>query len=375
LKRLYFVAGESSGDMHGAALIRALRAATSEVHCEGLGGRGMQAAGMDLHHDLAGDGIMGFTEVVKHFLPIRRLFLEVVERLRQNPPDALVLIDYPGFNIRLAKAAQRLGIPVIYYISPQIWAWKKKRLYTLARYVSLMLVIFPFEESLYTKVGLPCRYVGHPLIEEIAERGEGEAGDGGEGGMVIGLLPGSRAQEIERLLGPMLETARGIRAQYPEARFMTPVVNERRAALVRSLAGEFPLEVRVEGMHEVLLAARFCLVASGTATLETALYGVPFAIVYRVSPVTFWLAKRIVDIEHIGIVNILAGRRVVPEFIQHDAHAAQLLPVALELITDTPAREQMQNDLRAVREMLGAGGASACAAHEILTFIQEPTCG
>ncbi|MBI2433950.1 MAG: lipid-A-disaccharide synthase, partial [Candidatus Hydrogenedentes bacterium] len=321
MKRLFFVAGESSGDMHGAGLIRALRSQEPELICEGLGGHLMEAEGMALRHDLASDAIMGFTEVVKHLLPIRRLLLDTVEHLRQTRPAALVLIDYPGFNIRLAKRAHALGIPVLYYISPQVWAWKKGRIHTLARCVSKMLVIFPFEEVLYRKVGLDCRFVGHPLLDHVAAHQRTRDGDGP---MIIGLFPGSRAQEIERLLGPMLATARSILERYPEARFATPVVNERRADLVRALAGNFPLDIRVGGMYDVLNAARFCLVASGTATLETALFGVPLVIVYRVTPLTFWLARWLVDIEHIGIVNILAGRRIIPEFIQHDAVAEKI---------------------------------------------------
>ncbi len=366
MKRIYFVAGEESGDIHGANLIRALQAAREGVACEGLGGQRMADVGMDLHYDLAGEAIMGFTEVVRNFPRIRRLFLDTVAHLEATRPDALVLIDYPGFNIRLAKRAHALGIPVIFYISPQVWAWKKKRIHTLAKYVDKMLVIFPFEKPLYDKVGLDCAYVGHPLLDHIqAYERAAEPGDD----LVIGLLPGSREQEIKRLLEPMIAVARGIRAQHPDARFVTPVVNATRAEQARALIGDFPLEIQVGGMYDILAQARCCLVASGTATLETALFGVPMIILYKVTTVTYWLARLLVDIRHIGIVNILAGREVVPEFIQGAIQPDQILPRALALITPSPERDAMLADLDSVRAQLGAGGASACAAQEILTLI------
>ena len=434
--RLFFVAGESSGDLHGAHLIHALKKLAPTLECEGLGGRQMADAGMVLRHDLASEAIMGFTEVVKHFLPIRRLFLDTVKHLRESMPDAVILIDYPGFNIRLAKEVHQLGIPVIYYVSPQVWAWKKKRLHTLAKYVSLMLVIFPFEESLYTNVGLKCVFVGHPLLDYIPA-GDIRSANLPIGSFSIGLLPGSRAQEIERLLPPMLKIAHGIQTQHPQAQFVVPCVNEARATQIKAIiegegacpilspplkgdlggcfletttsthaedqppclhplsAGEgsrsengssssaaqsasstesavsspLTIEITLNNTYDLLRDARFCLVASGTATLETALHGVPFVILYKVSPVTYQLARLVVDIEFIGIVNILAGRGVVPEYIQHAADPGAILPQALDLIADTPARAQMIADLAAIRGLLGSGGASDRAAATILEFL------
>lgn len=368
MTRIFFSAGESSGDIHGANLIRALRQAEPTIECEGLGGRLMAEAGMALRYDLAGRAIMGFTEVVKSLRTIRRLFHETVDRLREQPPDLLVLIDYPGFNIELAKRAKALGIPVVYYISPQVWAWKKGRIHTIARLVEEMLVILPFEEELYAQAGVPCAYVGHPLLDHLAS--VRLAGDYAEG-LVIGLLPGSREQEIRRLLEPMVAVARRIREAYPEARFVTPCVDAEREAQVRRLAGDFPLETVVGKAYELLGGARFCMVASGTATLETALYGVPLIILYRISPLSYRIAKRLVHIEHIGLVNILAGKGIVPEFIQDDIRPERILPVALDLIADTPARAQMQRDLADVRARLGGEGASARAAAEILGVLER----
>lgn len=370
MKRIFFVAGESSGDMHGANLIRALHRQDPGLKCEGLGGEGMAEAGMALRHDLAGQAIMGFTEVIKHFRSIRRLFLDTVAYLRETRPDCLVLIDYPGFNIRLAKRAHELGIPVVYYISPQIWAWKKKRLHTLKACVGKMLVILPFEEALYRNAGMDGVYVGHPLLDHI--EGYTPRTPAPEE-MVVGLLPGSREQEIARLVTPMVDVARGIREQYPRARFMTACVNEKRAAQIRALAGDFPLDIQVGGMYEILSHARFCMVASGTATLELALFSMPMVILYRVSALSYLLARLLVNIQHIGLVNILAQRTVVPEYIQHEATAERILPKALELIGDTPAREEMLAGLEEVRRILGGGGASDRAASEILDFLKEHT--
>ena len=415
MKRIYLVAGEESGDIHGANLIRALQDQSPGVHCEGLGGQRMAEAGMMLHYDLAGDAIMGFTEVVRKFPGIRRLFLGTLKHITQTRPDALVLIDYPGFNIRLAKRVSTLGIPVIFYISPQVWAWKKKRIHTLAKFVNKILVIFPFEKALYETVGLDCAYVGHPLLDHIGEykriesRGNHNQGESAssfprtwesrtrqdtsldprvrgdndalprpchvdaqhasDNTPIIGLLPGSREQEIKRLLAPMLEVAQGIRETHPNARFITPVVNEARGAQAKEIAGNFPLNIQVGGMYELLANARFCMVASGTATLETALFGVPMLIMYKVTPVTYWIAKFFVDIQHIGIVNILAGREIVPEYIQGDIQPAKILPKALSLINPGTERTQMLSDLQEVHAMLGDGGASDNAAREILTTI------
>lgn len=366
--RIFFSAGESSGDIHGANLIRALVAEDAALECEGLGGRHMAAAGMELRYDLAGRAIMGFTEIVKSFAFIRKLFHETVDHLSRTKPDALVVIDYPGFNLRLAKRAKAMGIPVVYYISPQVWAWKKGRIHTIAQCVEKMLVILPFEEKLYADAAVDCAYVGHPLLDHLATVTiEGKFSEG----LVIGLLPGSREQEIRRILGVMIDVARGIRDAYPEARFVTPCVDEAREAQVRVMAGDFPLETLVGQTYELLDGARFCLVASGTATLETALFGVPMAVLYKVSTPTYWLARLLVDVDAIAMVNILAGRKIVPEFVQNGARRDTILKTALELIDDTPERETMLDDLSHIRDTLGGSGASKSAAHAVLDVIKR----
>lgn len=366
MSHLYFVAGESSGDLHGANLLRALHKLDPELTSEGLGGQQMAAAGMSLRYDLADHAIMGFVEVVKSFPMIRRVFTDTVLRLDTVRPDALVLIDYPGFNLRLAAKAKKMGIPVIYYISPQVWAWKRGRIRTIARTVDKMLSILPFEEQLFRSAGVDCTYVGHPLLDEIAAT---PITGMFKGKCVVGLLPGSRQQEIGRLMPVMAEVARGILRVHPDAQFVTPCVNVDRERQVRRLAGDLPLETTIGKSYEVLSAARFCLVASGTATLETALFGVPMAILYKMSPVSFSIAKRLVHVDHIGLVNILAGGRIVPEFVQDDATAEKILPVALELIDDTGRRKRMRSDIALLRGEMGKAGASDRAARAILDVL------
>jgi len=370
--RIFFSAGESSGDIHGANLIRALQDVEPDLASEGLGGQRMACAGMAVRHDLASKGLMGFTEVVKSFPMIRRVFRATVAHLARTRPDCLVVIDYPGFNIRLAQAARALGIPVVYYISPQVWAWRKERIYTIASIVQKILVILPFEEDLYKELDVDCTYVGHPLLDHIASMPPSERYTKG---LVIGLFPGSREQEVRRLTAPMIEVASGIRKAYAEARFVAPCVNEKHAVQIRNLAGRFPLETAVGSTYDLLFGARFCLVASGTATLEAALFGVPMVILYRISALSHWIAKRIVHVDHIGLVNILAGRRIVPEFVQNDVRAENILPATLSLVDDTPARAKMIADLAAVREGLGGPGASARAANEILAVVARRSHG
>ncbi len=363
MTRVFFSAGDPSGDIHGGSLIRAMREVDPSVECAGLGGQQMAAAGLRLDFDLAGNAIMGFVEVVKHFRSIRKLFHETVARIERERPASLVVIDYPGFNVQLAKRANQLGIPVVWYISPQVWAWKKGRVRTIARVVRKMLVILPFEQEIYRKAGVDCTYVGHPLVDHIAAA---PVTGSFVGGSVIALMPGSREQEIGRHLGVMLEVARGIREQYSDARFVVPCVNASREAQVRALATSFPIETAIGQTCEILHAARFCLVASGTATVETTLFGVPMIILYKVAPLTYALARLLVHVDHIGMVNILAGRRIVPEFIQSQVTASNILPEALALIEDGPRRTQMIDDLARVRDRIGGPGASRRAAAAVL---------
>ncbi len=363
MTRIFFSAGETSGDLHGANLIKALRELEPAIECEGLGGKRMADAGMSLRCDLAEKGIMGFSEVVKSLAFIRRLMSDTVERLREFRPDCLVVIDYPGFNMRLAKTAKNMGIPVVYYISPQIWAWKTKRIHTIASIAKKVLVILPFEEKLYKDIGVDCTYVGHPLLDHLDSL---EPSDRFKDEFAVALLPGSREQEIRKLLPPMLDVAKGIRDKYPGAKLAIPCVDKMRQTQVESLARDFPLETTVGPIYDIVGNAKLALVASGTATLETALLGVPLIVLYKTSALTYWIARYLIKIKHISLVNILAEKEIVPEFIQNDASADKILPVALQLLGDEEVQAKMKKSLGDVRQILGSYGASKRAAVEIL---------
>jgi lipid-A-disaccharide synthase len=366
VKTIFLIAGESSGDIHGANLIRSIKKKNPEVHCFGLGGQAMAAAGMELIHDLASDAIMGFVEVLRRVRPLRRLFLDTVALVKERRPDVIVLIDYPGFNIRFAEAVKELGIPVVYYICPQVWAWKKKRLDTIARLVRKALVIFPFETDLYRDKGVYCRYVGHPLLDELKDSLHSfpERKD-----CVIGMLPGSRSQEIRRIAPVMAQICGDILAVRPEARFLAPCTNEARAAEVRAAFSGLPVEIVVRPAREVFLQSHCCLVASGTATLEAALFETPLVILYRVNRLSYWLARLLIRIRFIGIVNILVGSEIVPEFIQYEATSQKITPVLLELLEDSPLRSQMLANFCMLKRHLGGDGASDRAADEILALL------
>lgn len=372
MSRIFFSAGESSGDMHGANLIRALRELDPNIECAGYGGQRMAAAGMELKQDLASQAIMGFAEVVKHLTFFRELYRRTVTEFEYQAPDCLVVIDYPGFNMQIMKRAALLGIPVVWYISPQVWAWKKGRIYVIAKNARKVLVILPFEEEIYKHFGVDCTYIGHPLLDQIEST---EINGTFEGNTVIVLMPGSRAQEIARHMGTMIDVARGIREKYPEARFVTPCVGEEREAQVKELAGGFPLETTIGNTYELLGSARFCLVGSGTATVETTLFNVPMIVMYKTSPLTYFLARMLVKVPHIGMVNLLAAKRIVPEFIQGDATAQRILPEALELIADGPRRDRMLAELKAVRDKLGGPGASKRAAEQVLAVMRAEARG
>jgi len=367
VKRLFFIAGEPSGDMHAARLIAAIRDRRPGWHVSGYGGERMRDAGMELRFDLASMAVMGIVEVARHLGTIRHLFNDLRDTLDRERPDALVLVDYPGFNLRAAAMARDRNIPVIYYISPQVWAWKKRRIHTIARIVDRMLVILPFERELYQKVGVPCDYVGHPLLDDpfLADPPSMEGRP-----PVLAVLPGSREQEIRRIGPAMMETARRYLERHPETRLVSAAVDDARARQIRDMAPDLPLEVMVNGMREVLAQARGALVASGTATLQTALAGVPMLVVYRMHPVTFLLAACVVRVPHISLVNLLAGREIVPEILQDRARPDVLLPALESIMATGDRRDRMARDLRELRERLGGPGASERAAEILIRTVE-----
>lgn len=371
-RTVLLVAGEASGDMHGAALVEELRHRDPGLRIVGVGGDRLREAGMEILVDSARLATMGFTEVFGSLGRILGIFRQLVRFLREERPALLVLIDYPEFNLLLAKRARRLGVPVFYYVSPQVWAWRRGRVRKIARRVDRLAVVFPFEEALYNTGGRQlARFVGHPLLDEVQvtrEPAETRALYGLSADRpLLALLPGSRRKEIRLLLPAALAAAKILVAegwQVALARAHTLTEQDLREALDGRDPG---VPVVVDDTYNLVHAADAALVASGTATLETALLGRPMVIMYRMSRFTFALARRLVRVDHIGMPNLILGRRVFPELVQ-DAVTPEALVAAVREIH--ARREELAGELRELRQRLGEPGAAGRAAETALEVMR-----
>lgn len=366
------VAGEASGDLHGATLARALRTQAPSFRLVGMGGPRMAEAGVGLLADPTGHAVVGGSETISRLPRLFRAYMLLRRELRVHPPRALILIDFPEFNLRLARAAKRLQISVVYFIPPQVWAWRPWRARLLARLCARILAVFPFEPPIYEAAGARVEFVGHPLLDvlpdglsrERARPGLGVSADA----TLIGLLPGSRREEVERLLPPMVDAARRIRDRIPGARFLVAAAPSLDPMMVERLLSEAPPEVaQVRGRtYEVMAAADLLLVASGTATLEAALIGTPLVVCYRVSRFTELIGRFMIRIPWVSLVNIISGQAVVPELLQDDARGPRLAEEALRLL-ENPDRLQAQRlAFGALRGALGTRGVGERAARRIL---------
>ena len=370
MRTLYFVAGEASGDAHGAALMRALQALAPELRFTGRGGPRMkQIAGDELIDWSEHSSVLGLWEVLKQYGYFRAQFAATIAQIRSANPDAVVLIDYPGFNLRLARAlrAQLPNVRIIYYISPQVWAWNRRRIPKMARYLDLMLCIFPFEAELYNQSGLRTVFVGHPMIESLQARRI----SGGREQNLIGLFPGSRSREIRKILPIMLGAATHILQAKPNVRFeiaaaSSSLADEIRAGIDASGINGEAVHVSVGEASAAMQRASVGMVASGTATLEAAFFRIPFVLVYRVAWLTYVAARAVVRLDYIGMPNVLAGRQIVPEFIQHHAQPDLVGEAALTLLHSEHARQTMVANFDSVIGQLGEAGASAKAAEVIV---------
>jgi len=358
------VAGEASGDQHAAAMFRELRALIPQVRGIGMGGSAMREAGIDIRVDSTGLGVIGLAEIARHYGEISRALEAMKALARTERPDLLICVDYKEFNFRLARAAKAAGIEVLFYVSPQVWAWRPGRVKSYGRAIDHMAVIFPFEVPFYERHGIPVTYVGHPLagkIAPLADAGRTRRELGlAESGPWVGLLPGSRGNEIRRLLPMMLRAAMRIAGERPDARFVLiqapSVADELLAAELE--AAPVPVEVVKERRHDALGCCDAVITTSGTATLEVALLGVPMAIVYKLAPLSYWLGRLLVTIPFIGLPNILAGRKIVQEFIQHEADAEAVGGEILRILNDPAYALRIRDDLAEVRTTLGEGGGS-----------------
>lgn len=373
---VFLSAGEASGDLHGATLCRALKEMHPGLRLSGMGGPRMAAAGMDIVADVSGHAVVGTSEAVGRIPNLYRAYRLMQERLREARPRALVLIDFPEFNLRLARTARRAGVPVVYFIPPQLWAWRQGRIRQMARRISRVLAVLPFEETLYEHAGVPVEFVGHPLLDVLpldltnaeARRRLGV----NDGESLIGLLPGSRREEVGRLLPPMLVAARRLAASGAAHRFMlglAPKVDVDAVGRIVKAAtdeGGPPIEMVTGRTYEVMAAADVVMIASGTATLEAALLGAPMVVCYRVSRITEAVVRMLVKVPWCSLPNLIVDRTVVPEVLQDELTGQRLATEAQRLVEDPDAARAQRTAFEEVRARLGAPGVGQRAARAVL---------
>jgi lipid-A-disaccharide synthase len=371
-QKIMIIAGEASGDIHGAHLVKAIRALNPWLDFFGIGGNALREAGVRVRVDNSQIAVVGVSEA---FLKLRILLsaLRVAkEDLRRIRPALLIVIDFPDFNLRVASAAKELDIPVMYYIGPQVWAWRTGRVKKIKKVVDHMVVIFPFEAAFYNKWRVPVTFVGHPLLDgKTSGTGREKKGNLSRNGLLVGLLPGSRNEEVTRLLPTMIQVAEILSERIPGIRFAVPVASSVDRTLVESIvrkraAGLLSLSSR---LRDVLDEAKLIITASGTVTLEAAIAGTPMIIVYKVSPLSYRLGKCLIRVKHIGLVNLVAGRPVVPELIQHEASVEKIACQALQMLGDDKRLSKIRRQLRYVAQSLGAPGASKRAAEVAIRLL------
>jgi lipid-A-disaccharide synthase len=359
MKTIMIVAGESSGELYGSLLAKALKSAWPEIRVAGIGGERMRDAGVEI---LAGiSSSFGVTETLLSLKRLRESFNIASRALTEMSPDVVVLIDYPDFNFRIARIAKRLGLKVLYYVSPQVWAWRKGRVRTMGKIADMVAVILPFEEEIYRKAGVSCEFVGHPVMEEIEEyerRSEKSEDRERKSGVksetpTIALLPGSRPHELKTLLPVFADFVRIFRNEHPGSRFVVPLapnLDADRFSGPMNLLGGMGTEFVKGKTIETLASSDLAVVASGTAALQAALLGIPTVVVYKVSPITYFIGKTILDVKYISLVNIIPGRLVVPELIQRRANAANIMQEVGKILYDDRYRSAMISSFEEVRK-------------------------
>lgn len=375
--KVFFSAGEASGDWHAAAVARALKERVPALEMQGMGGAEMRAAGVTVVHDIADLGVIGIAEIIRKLPFFFRLRSELLEAIRRQQPDVVVCVDYPGFNMKLAQAVKKeLGIPVVYYIAPTIWAWHRSRGKAIARDTAAVASIFPMDVPLYRADGARVEFVGHPLVDLVRpEWSQDETRahfpmDPAKKQLL--LLPGSRRQEVRSLLPTMLAAAELLAKEFPLQCWLPRASTISEAELAPLLAEtELDIQMTTSHLHDLMTVCDAALAASGTVTLETALLGLPTVLCYKVAPLTYWLGRRVLQTPHIGLPNIVAGREVIPEFLQQDVTAENLAHAVASWWRDEEASRRLRDDLAMVREKLGAPGAVGRVADLIIRIAEE----
>lgn len=360
--KIMLIAGETSGDMHGAEVVRALKKLDANVDCYGIGSRKMLDAGCRLLFDCRTIAVMGIFEVIKHYKEIKAAWNIALDSLTQEKPDCVILIDYPGFNLRFAEKVKALGIKILYYVSPQIWAWKKNRIHKIKRLVDHMAVILPFEEEIYKKAGVPVTFVGSPLLDEIQVHQKKEARETlmlSQNAIIVGLLPGSRASEIERLLPQLIDAAEILKRRYPHIQFVIPLADSIKESDIWPYVddADVPIVLIKRKSHLAMAASDVLIGSSGTATLEATIIGVPMVVNYIMNALTFTIAKRVVKIPFISLPNILAKKKILPELIQEKANSRQIALEAQKLLDEEAYAAKVEEGLKEVVKVIGEKGA------------------
>lgn len=370
--KLAIVAGEASGDLHAAKVVHELKTLDPSLTAFGIGGDLLAAEGVALLHHAREMAIVGLFNVLRHLRFFRRVFDELIARIETERPDAVLLVDYPEFNLRVAKRCHELGVKVLYYISPQVWAWRRGRVKKIAKIVDHMLVIFPFEETFYREHGVPVTYVGHPLIDELHEiTPPSRPPAAGPRPLSLALMPGSRRHEVHALLPPMLDAVAELQRDRDVDAFIiqAPTISSAELLEQMTVAHTFVRIVPYDG-GESLAGADVALSSSGTATLEAAIVDTPVVVMYRLSRLTYLAAKRLVKVPHFSLVNIVAGAEVVPELIQEDVNGVRIAREVRTMV-EPAANARLREGLALVRQRLGGRGASRRAAEEISRMLRS----
>lgn len=373
-KTIMIIAGEASGDMHGANLVREMLNVNPGLIFYGIGGNKLRKEGVELLADASVMAVVGLTEVISKLRSILKIMGMMKRSMDERRPDLVILIDYPDFNLPLARAAKKRGIKVFYYISPQVWAWRKGRIGQIKKTVDKMAVILPFEVETYRKEGFEVSYVGHPLLDMVKtdySKQESRKILGLAEKNTVGILPGSRHSEIKKLLPEMLRAAQILKKEMPDTQFILPLADTLEEASVNEFISGFDVQVKVISGHtyDVITCSDLIWVASGTATLETALLEVPMIIIYKISLLSYLIGRLIVDIKNIGLVNIIAGKTIVPELIQSDANGARIAAEALTILKNEARKQEMIKELKTTRARLGDPGAAIRAAQIALDML------
>jgi len=371
------LAGEASGDAHAAEFVEQLRLEQPDIELSGMGGQAMQKAGVEVFFDSSIIAVVGLVEVLHHWGDIKKAMEIVKQHLDESRPDLLILVDYPEFNLKMARHAQQLGIKVLFYISPQVWAWRPKRIHKIGSLIDHMAVIFKFEKKYYENAGIPVSFVGHPLVDKVKIDDDRQAAREKLGisttARVVGLFPGSRRSEINRLLPVLFATAQQMQARDPTLRFLLPVAPGLDFEAISGQAANTGLNIVVtrEQLYDVISSCDAIATCSGTVTLEIALLNIPMCILYKISWLSYLIMRRLVTIPHIGLANIVADKAVVREFLQGEVNPETLSAELFELIENQQYRGDVKAGLARVRENLGVGDGARKMAQLVLSLLEN----